>query len=211
MAQALDNIPLSWFWDLLVRVEATFHLPQMSEQEETTGGEIIDINIGPRLWTGSVRVKSDSHDVIDAAAARMESALETGASFMLRPPHRRGPVNDPKGTTLGAAVVTLSSVNANRRDVTLAGLPVGYNPGVGSFLSFAYGTRQAFHRITESNGANVTVLPAIRDGFAAGAAVKLMNPEIRAKVVKDSYKPPQMQPGVSRGFSFEWRQTLGAN
>lgn len=212
-------LDLNDFFGTLTRTSVTFFLSEDVEYHETEGGEIITAERGPRLWTGEVIVSSNLHNEIRRAASRMELLQGAAASFMVTRSPGGGPVYDPTGSRLGNTSPTLSAINANRRDVTLAGLPSGYQLEAGDLLSFTYSTgpvRHALHRVVSprrtatsaGSMANLELSPPVRAGASTGAAVRLFRPQCKAKVLPGSYTAPRAGLGASGGFTFRWRQTL---
>lgn len=206
-------LSLSDFFDLAKVKETTFWLPSVAEGDVLGSGEIVQVANAPRLWEGRVSYPADEHDAIDLLVSRAYLLLSPGATFLVRPRQRSGPIG---GVTSGLGGVTISSVNANMRDLSLAGLPANFSLQQGSYLSFVYSGRQAFHQIvvgaiaTALGAATVEVTPPIRAGYAAGAAVTLVNPVCKAVMKSDSFQASRQRAGATDGFTFEWRQTLRA-
>jgi len=209
------------FWDLIVADLATidqFSLGESRQFNVTGAGQIIDANLGTRLWASGVALVPKSHHSMSEIEAQIEVLLEAGASFMAYDPRKLFPAKDAIGRVLGAASVTLSTVNANNRDIALAGLPSGYVLTAGDMFSFSYlssPTRYALHRVvvggaaTTGGVASVEVTPPIRAGYTLGAAVALSKPQMLAKIVPGSYQPSTGSSGrLSSGLSFKITQSL---
>lgn len=202
---------------VLLPITQTWTLGEASEYNETAGGEVIPASYGPRLWQGTVQVATQSPGDHENAVARLELLNQAGASFMMSPLWRDGPQSDPDGSILGASTPQITNVNANMRDITISGLPVGYLLTRGDYLGFGYGspTRFAFHRIVTGGTANgsgvagsIEVSPPIRPGYSVPFDVDLVRPRLKAVVVPGSFRPGTYSRYNVEGFSFSWRQTL---
>jgi hypothetical protein len=210
-------LTLAELFDGLAKVETRFSLTDNVENNETQGGEIITASYGPRLWTGSVTVRGNAYTTLDSLLSRVNLIRQSGASFFVGQSVRSGPLADPTGSILGAGTPTITAVNANRRDVTLGGLPSGYVINRGDLLSFTYSsspTRNALHQVvtggTASGGGAVTVevTPNVREGFSTPFNIKLVNPQCKAVYMPGSFNDPPTSRAVQTTFSFSWRQTL---
>lgn len=206
------------FIDTLRVATADFELGGAVEQSRTASGEIFTAALGARLWQGKI-VLADAYIAdADAVHAALRRATDPDASFLLYDPFHAYPKADPTGSVLGASSVTIGTIAANNRELSLVGLPAGYVISAGDYLSFTYGsspTRYAFHQVvtgaTASGGGttgNIEVMPAIRTGAAAGAAVTLKQPAMKAIVVPGSLSPRPARPLIAGGLSFEFQQTL---
>jgi len=206
---------LADFWDKLCPLSWSFHLPSATTMAETAGGEILVARRGVRLWEGEFMLPARNRNAQDQAVALLDLIAMPGASFLAYDRHRAYPQSDPTGATLGAATVTVSSVNANRRDVTLTGAPSGYVLTAGDHVSISYGspTRYFLGRVvvgaTLTGGSGtVELTPMLPDAIGNGDAVSLEKPLCKAVLVPNSFN------GVMRGrtfdsaASFAWRQTL---
>ena len=96
------SFPLSLgeFFNTLTRVQASMTLDSALLTSETAGGETLTASIGTRLWQGSFVARGNAFQSLDDVTARLELLRQSGASFLVRHPYRRGPANDPNGTIL---------------------------------------------------------------------------------------------------------------
>jgi len=208
---------LAAFQDLIPQVSVTMTLGEAMLANQTGGGEVLTSAYGTRLWRGSVVGRGQPYVDLDQITARIELLLSAGASFLVTQSSRRGPIDDPDGTTLGAATPSITTFSVNNRDVTFGGLPAGYTLRRGDLLSFTYlsnPTRYALHRVVTpatANGSGVTsteVVPPVRPGYATPAAITLVRPVCKAVIVPGSYRPPEVSRDRRATFSFDWQQTL---
>lgn len=208
-------LTLSEFFDHLPVAQVTFRLGRAVTFSETGGGEVIDHKIGARLWQGEITLDRDYHARMAGIEALISLVEEGGGSFMLRDPRYWGPAGDPFGQVLGAASVTIDAITGDGKFVDLAGLPQGYVLSAGDYLGFSYGanpTRHALHRVvgTYTAGASVMagirVVPAIRDGAQPGAAVELVTPACKVRLVEADYGSGRSV--ISAGGTLSFTQTL---
>lgn len=212
-------LPLATFADTLLVARATCDLPELVEQSRTAGGEQLTADMGERLWTGRIDLASMVRTEIGRPETLIQ-VLKQGRTFNIFDRRRLNPQADPNGTILGAASVTILALGGDPREMSLAGLPAGYTLSAGDYLSFAYTslsiTRQALHRVVDTtvvaNGSGQTplfeVIPAIRPGAAAAAAVTLRKPFCRAVMVAGSASPSDGRSTLYEGLGFDWVQTL---
>lgn len=211
-------LTLIQFFDDLEFSTGRFSLGESRQFNMNGGGQILDANLGARLWAGEVALTPIKHQELAKAEARIELLLEPGTSFFAYDKRCTWPYADPTGALLGAATPTLGAVNVNNVDVTIAGLPIGYVLTRGDMFSFNYlsgPTRRALHRIVANvtadgaGNAIVEVTPPIRAGYTLAAAIALNKPLMKAKIIPGSYKPSMGSPGkLSGGVSFQFTQTL---
>jgi hypothetical protein len=211
-------LTLAQFLDLLPVNGGVPTLDDPNIRSENGGGEIMISVNGPRLWKGTFSLAEHAIAREGELVAMAELLRQQGGSFLCSPRHRAGPAADPTGSILGAAAPTFSTVNANLRDVNIAGLPVAYKISVGDFVSFQYGTspvRYALHRFARGGTANgsgaitgAEVYPPMRPGVVNGQAITLVNPVCKAILVDDGSGWGQAGLVSIRSGSFSWRQTL---
>lgn len=213
-------LSLANFFDILDVSTERFSLGESRQFNVSGGGQILDSNLGARLWTGEVSLVPDKHQEVTNVEARIEILLNPGTSFLAYDKRCTWPKADPTGVLLGAATPTLGAVNANNVDVTIAGLPVGYVFTRGDMFSFSYlssPTRRALHRVVQlptavadaAGNLTMEVTPPIRAGYTLGAAIALNKPLMKAKIIPGSYKPSTGSPGkLSGGVNFQFTQTL---
>jgi hypothetical protein len=180
-------------------------------------GEWLTHELAPPLHEAEVRTARMPHTRAEQLRARLR-ALDGGAHFYLSNPTMLYPQADPGGAILGSASVVITSINANRRALTLSGLPAGYVITLGDYLHVDYGTpsRRALLQATEgatANGSGVTaefeVRPQLRAGITAGLTVVLKKPAAKVKIVPGSVRIETVTTLLSQ-VRFTARQTLAA-
>lgn len=208
------------FMDLLPVQSFTFTLPEQVIQSRTGQGEQLTADVAERLWTGKITLGRLKRNEAARPEVLIELIRQAGRSFMVYDLHRENPLTDPFGTILGASAVTILALGGDARELSLTGLPAGYTLSAGDHLSFSYThlavTRQALHRVVTptvtANGAGQTalfeVVPAIRQGAVAGAAVTLKKPSCKAVAVAGSIEEAIRTRTMSEGLSFDWVQSL---
>lgn len=212
-------LSLASFADLLPVQAYSCDLPERVQQSTTAGGEQLTADMAERLWTGRVNLGPMTRLEVGRPEVLIQ-VLKQGHAFHMLDGRRKYPLLDPTGSVLGAASVTILALGGDPRELSLTGLPVGYTLSAGDYLSFAYTdlsiTRQALHRVVAAtvvaNGSGQTalfeVLPAIRSGAVAGAAVTLKKPYCKAVMVMGTATPSTGRSTLYEGVGFDWVQSL---
>lgn len=210
-------LALAQFADLFGSNEASLDLPAMVQTSRTRGGALIRARLGERLWTGRVVATDHTHARLDRLRARLAILQDAGGSFLMTPRHRRGPIADPFGVTLGAAVPLLHTIAANRREIRISGLPAGYVLSDGDFLSLTYGAsplRYWFAQIVVGGNADGTgltplieVTPNVPAALVTGGTVTLLRPVFKAVVTSAASGVARL--ANSGGVAFDFIQTFG--
>jgi hypothetical protein len=199
--------------------ELTFDLTENVEVAGLADGSLLRDEIGPRLWRGRCKIDLMTFAQAPRVEAMISLLQRSGTSFLAWRLDRAYPQGDPDGTILGAATPTIASLPASGVELTITGLPVGYQIAAGDMLSFAYGaspTRYALHRVITgavvADAAGTTpaieVEPPIRTGAVTGAAVELARPYCKAMLLPGSVTPGTVRRNKVRGLSFDFIQTL---
>lgn len=165
----------------------------------TRGGEIITTTRGARLWRGTATLAPGRIEDMRAAEARLRALIRGGALIEVADPSRR------------TLTITGRTIHSAQPEPDVIRLSSAASLLVGDYLAFNYLGRRALHQIVATGlGSNrVRVVPDVRPGLAAGAAVELAVPACRAVIVPESLSGSGWTgDGVHRGLSFEWRQTL---
>lgn len=211
------NFPLTTgqFMGLLRVQAARFWLPESLAIERSEGGEIFTAERGPRLWQAEFTLAQGHHATIDEIEARLALLAQPGRSFLAYDPRRTGPKADPEGTGLSGFTPKIGAVTS--RELTITGLPNGYQISRGDYLGWSYATnptRHALHRAVTAATADgtgavkVELVPNIRSGAVAGTAVSLLRPACKMVLVPGSYSPGQASRMATAGASFSAQQTL---
>jgi hypothetical protein len=207
----------SFFGKLRVQ-DVRFQDVEPQQVDRTANGTVLKASLGEPVWRGTVRLANDANFHRGAETeALLSLASRAGASFLIYDPRKSFPKLDPTGSILGATVPSLSAIDADRRRLSLSGLPSGYTMSPGDLLGWQYGSspvRYAYHRIVVgavANGSGNTglmeVTPTIPVAATAGAAVSLIRPVMKAVMQPD----PDYGGGGRRGVlgaSFGFSQTL---
>lgn len=211
------TFPLSlgdFFSGLKIKI-VSFDLSESLVSNETGGGEILRSNVGPRLWEGVVSIVPAKHRDQAAIVAKINTLRQAGREFYIYDPTLAAPRYDPDGAMLGVATPTVSAVSADNRNLSIDGLPVGYEISAGDMVSFTYGGRNGLHQFVSGGVADVTgatppmeVSSHIRPIVPVGKAVRFINPICRAVLVPGSVKTGMKSGLHTDGISFSWRQTL---
>jgi hypothetical protein len=204
------------FFGRLKFTEFQISVPPMMETNETEGGEIISVEHGPQLWSGSATCIIQPYADGAKTVALFETLLRSDASFHAYDSLRQWPQRDAKGLAIANKSPKVSPVAGNARGLRLSGFPVGYKMTAGDLLSFNYGsnpTRIGLHRVVSTEYADssgditsLEVHPPVRPGLANNTALRLAPATCKAKLT--SYDPPTSTLSRRAEISFSWRQTL---
>ena len=190
-------------------------------QQETSGagtGELLAANLGPMLWGASVETGPMYLDEAKQIRARILLLDGSMGTFYFWSPEAKGPQSDRNGVILDDAGVEIGSIGTNNRSVAFSGLPAGYQLTIGDMFHVDYGSpsRRALFALGESGVASsggetaeLEVRPHIRPGIVAGAAVTLIKPAAKVKIMPDTLSIAN-QGGVHASLRFSVRQTLQA-
>lgn len=211
-------LPLSEFWsDLRFAAGEPPELSETSAQNQTAGGEVIGASWGARLWRFSVSLAAMAADDLDVLAGRLSLLADGGRTFLAVPPYRAAPIADPDGRFIAGSSPQIATLPSGGTSLTLSGLPAGYQLTAGDFLSFerSVPARYELHRLVTGGTANTAgfspvlqVVPALRPGVTVGAAVKLVNPVMRGRIVPGSLRMAARDLAIGAGPSFEVIQTM---
>ncbi|NTT88566.1 hypothetical protein [Tabrizicola fusiformis] len=217
MAVLTFPLSLAQFFDLLPIQQAELDLPEALDMSQTTGGEVLTADLGTSLWSGRIELGVMTHDEVSAIRPLINILRRSGASFLISDPTRPWPRLDPNGMLLGAATPTILAVGGSGRELSLTGLPASYPISRGDLMSFTYGSpsRYALHEAVGAavaNGAGQTglieVTPPIRPGAAAGAAVQLVWPRCKARLVPGENTTGVTSHTITSEAQIAWTQTL---
>lgn len=211
-------LPLPEFWDQLLIAALSFGPVVQAEASGVASGQILTREVAPALWRGTVTLgRLTPHEAADMLPL-IELAQRPGASFMACDLTRDYPALDPTGNVLGAATVTVAAISANRREVTLDGLPPNYPLSRGDLIGISWGTgpvRYGLHRIVVPASADATgqtgwneVTPAVPAGVVPGDAATLARPAVKAVIVPGSVQAGTRRSGTVEGVSFSFVQTM---
>ena len=208
-------LPITGFFNLLPIEQISFDCPEQNQESQTGKGERMSAELAPMLWTAEIKLGPMMMDETAQIDTLLDVLRAAGRMFFAYDPRRRGPLADPTGLILGAAVPVIASM-PNARDLTISGLPVGYQLSAGDYLAFDYGGRRALHRLVSGGVASVggvtpvmEVTPAIRPGAAISAPIGLIRASCKATLAAASISKGHTRNGITRDMSFRLQQTLG--
>lgn len=172
-----------------------FDLLYRQELSRTAGGVTTVKDLGSPLWMATYQSRSMRPNELDAWRARLKG-LEGGLKqFLARPTSRCYPIAYPKGQGIGnVAAVKIASIGADRKTITLSGLPSGYKVSVGDYLQI--GARN-LHQIVDATG-SIEIRPHLWPETAVNDAVVLVRPNCRMTIVPGSINTTA-DPATGRG------------
>lgn len=203
--------------DLLPIETVTWSLDEGQELSDIASGEILAADLRPRLWIAECSSIAADIDTIEALRGRVNVLDGAIQSFYLHDPRRPYPATDPTGTLLAGAV-TIESIEANRKELTLEGLPDNFVLPQGTMLSVTAGSpsRTALLQLAATVTADgdgvagpVELRPHLRSWIAADQTVTLLKPVAKVKLVPGSVAVAQVT-AVTHRLRFSARQTLAA-
>lgn len=209
-------LPATDFAGILPVRRMSFRLDRSVTFSETGDGDLITHQLGQRRWVGEIELDREPILLASRVKALIEVLGEAGASFLLPDLTRRGPLADPAGVALAGSSPVLSAIDPGLRILGLSGLPAGYVLSAGDYLGWQYGSspvRHAVHRLVNTvtaSGSGVAagliVSPPVRTGVQVGAAVQLVQPAVKAKLVEEDYGMGGSV--LTDGAMLRWEQTL---
>ena len=190
-----STYPLSFLSDIL-REDGAVTLDLQRNDELSGGGDgrYWAAELARPIWTVSLNLAALGRGCVPRAReidAKIR-ALGVNRAFLWCDPTYGGPSN---GAVAGP--VTVASISADRTAIAFAGLPAGFTLAPGDRFSIAWGSgRYYMAELTEAkvaNGSGVTaqigVYPYPPLSIAAGAAVEMAAPVIKAIVPPKGHKP----------------------
>jgi hypothetical protein len=170
-----------------------FALRWRQEQSTQASGRILVKDMGMPLWTLRAVTKVLSPNNLDAWRAKLAS-LENGLqAFWGYSMSRCYPIAYPHGTwPTGAAfngAAALGSINANRKAITLSGLPAGFVLSVGDYVSIAGDVHQVMEPATaavDGATAEFEIRPHVWPGVATPKTVLVKQPACLMVIVPGS-------------------------
>lgn len=209
----MADVSLQDLADHLVIDGVTWSIRRNDELSGLGDGRILAAEMAPPLWSAEVTLCDMPNGEAKQVTARIRALHGSMTAFMLCDPASEYPQYDPDGSILGAAAVTVSAINLNARQISLAGLPSGYRITTGDKLQIPYAQgsieRQAFleasETMTATGGGTISslgVFPHVPPGVAEGNAVILARPALRCIIVPGSHNPGTVRSRITYGQSF---------
>lgn len=186
-------LPTSFF-DEFPGWTTEFELLWRQEQSRTAGGRTIVKDVGSPLWKMTAQSRTMKANELDYWRARVTS-LENGLkTFRAFPKSRCFPVAYPNGSwPTGDAfngVAEMSSIGADRKSITLSGLPAGYELSVGDYMQIGGKDLHMVMEATTANSSGVAqsfeIRPHLWPGVTAPAAATLVKPSCIMAIVPGS-------------------------
>lgn len=204
----------SSFWEGLGVVSMRLELNLMQSISGQASGRILASQRGEPLWMAEVTLRQRYHSESVRLEALFNSLNGSVGSFHAYDTRHAFPASDPDGTSLAASAVAIESVGGNNKSLALNGLPADFALKIGDYLAFDYGlSNRALHQIMEDvapdsfgTTPSFEVRPHFRTGISVGAAISLIKPTGKFKIVPGTYKAPVGEGNQSSGLSFSMVQ-----
>ncbi|TRA97046.1 MULTISPECIES: hypothetical protein [Agrobacterium] len=209
-----DPLSLAEVYNLLPIASVTWDIQRNDEFSGVGSGDVWQAELADPFWFAEITLGRGLHDELKQAAAAIRDLEGAKQSFMCCDPLSPFPQADPNGDILGAAVITIRAVSANRRQALLQGFPAGYQLTRGDKLQFTQGTLRRFFEVSASAIANaggqmdLRVFPRLPLGLVAGASINLINPACPVIVAPGSHKPGTGRRSVTDGAALKVMQKL---
>ncbi len=216
MAALTSPLDLATFFSNIAHVDWTLDFDDVSTAVETRGGKPIKISNGDPLWFGTFTVKPLLHQYVDTVLAKIRLLKRPDMRFMIRTPYRLGTIADPSGASWVGFTPNVTSVEANKREINLNGLPANAVISEGDYVSYNFNSpvQRGFHQVVTgkvANGSGVATLvevnPPIHEGFTSGT-VAFRQAYMLAVIVNENTSPARFRSVVADGISVAWRQYL---
>jgi hypothetical protein len=204
--------------DILPVQIVNWSLRTFQELSTAGDGEFQAKDLAPPLWMGGVTLRPLLHTQARGMMAKLRALDGSINSFYLANPLGWYPAADPGGLIYGASTPQIATINANRKELTISGLPANYELTEGDFFTVAYagGLRTAMFQIVNSvtaSGAGLTpsveVRPHISTGIVTTLPVNFAKPAAKVKIVPGTLDDSMHNANRTR-ISFQVRQTLQA-
>jgi hypothetical protein len=211
-----ETLAKTAFADLLRLEDVTFR-PQWSQQRSGTGGgDTLYADRAPMRWVAEAKTIQIPNADAEALMALINSRAGGLKSVLLYNPKVPFPSTDPNGTIFGAATPLLGTIT-DRLHVAFTGFPANYQLPYGTYFEVRFGgTRYYLGQFAEtkvaSSGGAVTaveITPALPASVVAGAAVTVIKPCGKFRIVPNSAYPASSGPLHSR-VQFSAEQTYSA-
>ncbi|RJG46497.1 hypothetical protein [Mesorhizobium sp. DCY119] len=169
------------FLDIFPGWSVEFDVLYRQEQSRTAGGRTIVKDLGSPLWTATFQSRSMRPNELDEWRARMK-ALEGGTQELRAwPTSRCYPIAYPNGVGMGTVSgAQVNSIAANRKTISLKGLPVGYTVRIGDYIQIGTSNLHQVLEAATANGSGVTgtfeVRPHLWPLSAVNDAVTVVKP-----------------------------------
>jgi len=219
MALLTYPVPFANLGQLLPILNVDWTLEQFQEISISGNGETLAADLARPLWTGVVTLKPQLVTEARALMAQLEAldgALET---FYLANPLGWWPAMDPGGTLYGSSTPQIGAINANKKQISFKGLPIGYVLSPGDMFHVEYGgggARRGLFRLRE--GATVSALgttgslefrPHISASAIVDDVVSFARPAAKVKLMPGTLDKKQVRYNKEQ-ITFSVRQTLQA-
>lgn len=182
---------------------SSFVLQPMIEVTPVRNGGQVSADLGPSLWSASVRSAQLTMDRIGVVRA-WYNTLQSIETFWGFDYYRQFPYEYRRthfaGLTVGGNPYTglgrLTAVASNSKQISLDELPNGFVITAGDYVSWDYasGTKTALHQFVQTvtlPGGSVTeieVRPHVRTGWSTNQGVRMHRPAARMIIVPGSYQ-----------------------
>lgn len=215
MAAVTFPLTADQFADLLKIESVSWNLMRAETTSHYGSGEWLTSNLAPDYWEADVSTIRMLHPQARAIQAWINS-VGSSEAFELYPPDMKYPASDPTGANTGAGDgITIKTINADLKRITLQGLPASFRIYAGEFLAIDYdsGRRylvQTIEQETADGSGDMglfEIRPHLVESIAVDDTVFLSKPSAKMKIIPGTDRIESVSPTLSR-ITFRARQTL---
>lgn len=202
--------PLEFLSEHIRGTEIPLALRRFDEASGSGDGRVWGARLAAPLWTATLPLVARSWAEARAVDAKILALDGMSKSFLWA-----DPVYLPAAGGTAGSGVTVAAVSEDRTALALSGLPAGYAVSIGDRLSISHGSGRVWFAtfseaaVSDASGnlGALAVYPYLPLGVAAGAAVEMDRPYLKAAV--EDYTGFTAKPGkYSQGASLSLLQKV---
>lgn len=202
-------LSLALLFDTLPVASVRWDIQRNDELDGNGDGDVWTAELAEPLWTGDITLDKGFHDELKQVAARIRALDGTKQAFMCCDPLSQFPQGDPDGSLLGASLVQIRAVAADRRVLQIKGLPAGYQLTVGDKVQITQDSLIRFVEIganataTGAGNLDASVFPRLPLNLAINALVTLIRPACPVIIAPGSHNPGTARGSMTEGATFK--------
>lgn len=203
---------LTEFHNELRPVGYTFNLSNNVKSSRDLSGITYRLSRGPRLWQGSIQLRSHKNQTQRQIEALLSAIEEGDMHFQFSPWMSSKPQNY---ANTGFTNVQTNGTQVAGSSLKLRNLPSDFRFLKGDMLSFAInGVNRLFRIKADTTASGTTATVTIEPGLTAGAlpanltAVAMLNPVCTVQAVPGSVEYGSIRRVITEGASFQFIQSL---
>jgi hypothetical protein len=188
-----NPLGMAAFADLLHVADVKFRPSWNQERSLTGGGETLYADRAPMLWMADVTSAAMTHADAKKLLALINSRGGGLLTILLYDHSLPYPSPDPTGSLFGAATPVVGTIT-DRTHTAFTGFPASYSVPAGTYFQIIFGsTRYYLGQFCEDKTASgagaitaTEIAPAMPASIAAGAAVTVLKPSGKFRIIPGS-------------------------